>query len=317
HETHRIRKDRENFYPFVFTDTRGLEEQNGVSENDIKLALMGHVKEGYQYNPVSPLSAADPGYNSTPSIDDRVHVLVCVCSAWYSHMRPSILQKMMSIREAASDLGIPQLAVLTNIDCECSETEKSLRNVYRSKYFQKRMRDFSSSLGIPMNRILPVKNYSHETQLDPDVDTLILNALRRMIDFGDDYAEKLCISVSVGVPQLAVLTKIDEACIDTKINLRNVYRSKSLKKKISDLHSSLGIPESHILPVKNYSHKIQTCSDVVTLILTAVRRMILFHQMAPSRLSLELGVVICTPEFHQLVSSRYKRSGRPTLRRPS
>uniref|UniRef100_A0A087X5V0 G domain-containing protein n=2 Tax=Poecilia formosa TaxID=48698 RepID=A0A087X5V0_POEFO len=192
YETHRIHKGRGNFYPFVFTDTRGLEkgDQNGVSADDIKLALMGHVKEGYKFNPVSPLSGGDPGYNSAPSIDDRVHVLVCVYSALSTGMRPSILQKMRIIREAASDLGIPQLAVLTNIDSACGEIDKSLRNVYRSKYLKKKMRDFSSSLGIPMNGIVPVKNYSHEIQLNPDVDTLILNALRLMIDFGDDFADK-------------------------------------------------------------------------------------------------------------------------------
>lgn len=53
------------------------------------------------------------------------------------------------------------------------------------------MGDFSSSLGIPMNCILPVKNYCDETELNSDVDTLILSALRLMTDFGDDYANKL------------------------------------------------------------------------------------------------------------------------------
>ncbi|XP_014834313.1 PREDICTED: interferon-induced protein 44-like [Poecilia mexicana] len=106
-------------------------------------------------------------------------------------MNQSVLQKMREIREAASELGIPQMAILSHVDTACGETEKNLKNVYKSKHLKRKMGDFSSSLGIPMNCILPVKNYSHEIQLNPDVNALILSALRLMVDFGDDYADKL------------------------------------------------------------------------------------------------------------------------------
>ena len=49
------------------------------------------------------------------------------------------------------------------------------------------MKDFSAVVGIPMNYIFPVKNYSDENDIVDDVDSLILSALRRMIDFGDDF----------------------------------------------------------------------------------------------------------------------------------
>lgn len=37
----------------------------------------------------------------------------------------------------------------------------------------------------------------------------------------------------VGIPQVAIVTNIDTACGETQKNLRNVYRSKHLKKKVS------------------------------------------------------------------------------------
>ncbi|XP_008400479.1 interferon-induced protein 44-like [Poecilia reticulata] len=192
YKTYKIKKEgKGNFYSFVFNDVMGLEEGTGVRTDDIKIALKGHVKDGYKFNPVSSLSEDDLGYNSSPSISDRVHVLVCIYDANAPEMKSSVLQKMKEIREAASELGIPQLAILTHVDEACGETEKNLRNVYKSKHLKKKMGDFSSSLGIPMNCILLMKNYSKEIQLNSDVDTLILSALRLMVDFGDDYADKL------------------------------------------------------------------------------------------------------------------------------
>uniref|UniRef100_A0A087X5I4 G domain-containing protein n=1 Tax=Poecilia formosa TaxID=48698 RepID=A0A087X5I4_POEFO len=187
YKTYTIKKEgRGNFYPFVFNDIMGLEEKTGVRTDDIKLALKGHVKDGYKFNPVSPLSDGDHDYNSSPSISDRVHVLVCIYSANAPQMKPSVLQKMREIREAASDLGVPQLAVLTNIDEACIDTKTSLRNVCRSKYLKKKISNLHSSLGIQINYILPVKNYSHEIQTCSDVDTLILRAVRLMTDLGHD-----------------------------------------------------------------------------------------------------------------------------------
>ncbi|XP_054915811.1 interferon-induced protein 44-like [Poeciliopsis prolifica] len=191
YKTYKIKKEgRGNFYPFVFNDIMGLEEGSGVRTDDIKMALKGHVKDGYKFNPSSSISAGDSGYNSSPSVSDRVHVLVCIFNV-NTQIKPSVLQKMREIREAASDLDIPQLAILTHIDAACGETQSDLRNVYRSKYLKKKIGDFSSSLGIPMNCILPMKNYSDETELDSDVDALILNALKLIVNFGDDYADKL------------------------------------------------------------------------------------------------------------------------------
>ena len=52
------------------------------------------------------------------------------------------------------------------------------------------MKAFSAAVGIPMNCIFPVKNYSEEINIKDDVDSLILSALRCMIDFGDDFIDK-------------------------------------------------------------------------------------------------------------------------------
>uniref|UniRef100_UPI003AAFDB50 interferon-induced protein 44-like n=1 Tax=Centroberyx gerrardi TaxID=166262 RepID=UPI003AAFDB50 len=189
--TYKIQKGNpRTFYPFIFNDIMGLEKDTnkGVRPEDIKLAMKGRVRDGYKFNPISTLSEEDQGYNSCPTVDDKVHALVCVIPAdAISRMSDEVVGKMRDIRLAASNMGIPQLAILTKIDEACPEVNKSIRNVYHSKLLKKKMEEFSSKLGIPMNCIFPVKNYSSEISLEDDTDSLILCALRQMIDFGDDF----------------------------------------------------------------------------------------------------------------------------------
>ncbi|XP_053184211.1 interferon-induced protein 44-like [Scomber japonicus] len=188
YQTHDIRRGTsDSFYQLVFNDIMGLEEgmERGVRAEDVKLAMMGRVEDGYKFNPRSPLSTDDPKYKPSPSPDDQVHVVVCILSA--NAVEVKVLEKMKVIREAARDLGIPQMAIITHIDEACEDTEKDLRNVYKSKHLKNKMKDFSAVVGIPMNYIFPVKNYSEENDIVDDVDSLILSALRRIIDFGDDF----------------------------------------------------------------------------------------------------------------------------------
>uniref|UniRef100_A0A3B3UNY0 Interferon-induced protein 44-like n=1 Tax=Poecilia latipinna TaxID=48699 RepID=A0A3B3UNY0_9TELE len=188
----RRRGTSKTFFPLVFNDVMGLEDGNnsGIHASDITLAMKGHVKDGHKFNPIAPLTKEDYGYNPSPSLDDKVHVLVCVMSANAPQINASVLQKMKKVRETASELGIPQMAMMTHIDAACGEIEKDLKNVYRSKHLHKKMKDFSAAVGIPMNCIFPVKNYSDEIDLKDDVDFLVLSALRKMVDFGDDFVEK-------------------------------------------------------------------------------------------------------------------------------
>uniref|UniRef100_A0A667X4Z5 G domain-containing protein n=1 Tax=Myripristis murdjan TaxID=586833 RepID=A0A667X4Z5_9TELE len=189
YKTYKIQKGWPgDFYSFVFNDTMGLEmtEDRGVHPEDIKMALKGHVTDGYTFNPASKLSDDSKYYNAHPTKNDKVHVLMCVVPADKAALLTEAdVRKMKDIRRAASDLGIPQLAVITKIDLACQEIQKDLKNVYKSKYLKDKK--FSDFAGIPVNCIFPVKNYHEEIDMKDDVDSLILSVLRRIIDFGEDF----------------------------------------------------------------------------------------------------------------------------------
>lgn len=195
YKTHMIKKGAQReYYPFVFNDIMGLESGDdvGVRAEDIKLAMMGHVRDGYKFNPYSSLSEDNTQfYNHSPEKDDKVHLLVCVLSANSPQIKPSVLQKMKEIREAARDLGIPQVAIATHIDKICEEVEKDVKNVFRSKYLKQKMSEFSATVGIPMNCIFPLKNYCEEVENEEDMDTLILSALKHMLNYADDFLDTM------------------------------------------------------------------------------------------------------------------------------
>ncbi|XP_070844125.1 interferon-induced protein 44-like [Chaetodon trifascialis] len=187
--TYKIQKESSGtFYPFVFNDIMGLEQHGGVHVEDIKLALKGHVMDGYRFNPESKLSEDDRFYNKSPTANDKVHVLVCVIDAnKLSTMKEEVLQKIRDIRKEASDLGIPQVVIVTKPDELSPEIKEDVKNVYKVKILKEKLEKFSADVGIPMKCIFPVKNYHEEIDIDSDVDSLILSALRSIISFGDDY----------------------------------------------------------------------------------------------------------------------------------
>ncbi|KAL7388780.1 hypothetical protein ABVT39_020533 [Epinephelus coioides] len=139
----------ETFYPFVFNDVMGLDPRGGALVEDIKLAMMGHVKEDYWFNPESALSDDNTYhfYNNNPTDNDKVHVLVCVIPAnTVSQIRAETVQKIRNIRTEATKLRIPQVAILTKIDEACPELRKDLKKVYRTKYLKGKVKKNWSDL---------------------------------------------------------------------------------------------------------------------------------------------------------------------------
>ncbi|XP_059365021.1 interferon-induced protein 44-like [Carassius carassius] len=165
-------------------------EDRGIRRDDIIKLLNGHIKSGYTFNPLKPITEEDPKYNKNPTLKDRIHCLVAVLPAHtVSLMDDSIIEQMSDVRKEARDLGIPQVIIMTKVDELCPLVKDDLKRIYTSKIIKQKMQVCSAKLGIPVNCIYPVKNYHEERTIDDTIDILTLDALKNMINFADENLE--------------------------------------------------------------------------------------------------------------------------------
>ncbi|KAJ3612751.1 hypothetical protein NHX12_019009 [Muraenolepis orangiensis] len=80
----------------------------------------------------------------------------------------------------------------------------------------------------------------------------------------------------MGIPQLLLMTKVDEACPLVKESLSSIYLSEYIQKKAQQFSTTLGIPLSCVLPVQNYSQELDLELKLDILLLTAVQQMLHF-----------------------------------------
>lgn len=78
----------------------------------------------------------------------------------------------------------------------------------------------------------------------------------------------------IGIPQLALITKVDEACPLVKEDLTNVYKSGYIKDLLQEASVRLGLPVSCVVPVKNYSEELELQVSVDVLLLSALLQML-------------------------------------------
>ncbi|XP_076857274.1 interferon-induced protein 44-like isoform X2 [Brachyhypopomus gauderio] len=191
YQKHSIR--REGVVPLVFYDTMGVEKQEsaGVRTDDVISALKGHITEDYAFNPILQILEGNPQYRMNPGLCDRIHCLINVISAdKIALMDEEYINKMKKVREAARTMGIIQVVFMTDVDLACPMIKDSLRYIYRSKKIKENMQKCSNLLGVPVNCIFPVKNYHEETDLIEDINCLMLDALKRIIPWAQEYVVK-------------------------------------------------------------------------------------------------------------------------------
>ncbi|XP_039538263.1 interferon-induced protein 44-like [Pimephales promelas] len=79
---------------------------------------------------------------------------------------------------------------------------------------------------------------------------------------------------SEAIPQMVLMTKVDETCPHVQNDLENIYASSYIKTKMQEVSSRLGVPVSCVLPVKNYSQELELELKCDVLLLNAIQQML-------------------------------------------
>ncbi|XP_062857192.1 interferon-induced protein 44-like [Trichomycterus rosablanca] len=80
---------------------------------------------------------------------------------------------------------------------------------------------------------------------------------------------KLHTSVS-GIPQLIVLTHVDQVCQAVQEDVKFVYSSRIVQQKMQKAAEVVGLPLSYVLPIKNYDSLLAVDCNADILLLSAV-----------------------------------------------
>ncbi|KAK0144800.1 Interferon-induced protein 44-like [Merluccius polli] len=206
--------------PLVLCDTMGLESlpDAGLDVQDLYNIYKGHIEDRYQFSPCTPLSEDAPGFRKRSTLKDQIHCVVYVFDS-SQLLADEIVEKMAAIRKKTNQMGvlllllmrfivnvlylslslipylwfpltgIPQLLLMTKVDEACPLVKESLADVYLSEYIYKKAQEFSTTLGIPLGCVLPVKNYSQELDVELRTDVLLLSAVQQMLHYADSFFE--------------------------------------------------------------------------------------------------------------------------------
>ncbi|XP_063074576.1 interferon-induced protein 44-like [Engraulis encrasicolus] len=77
-------------------------------------------------------------------------------------------------------------------------------------------------------------------------------------------------AAALKIPQVVVMTMVDQACTEVKKDRKMIYRSKKIKEKMQECSNKLGVPMSCVYPVKNYHEEIELDDDIDILLLSAL-----------------------------------------------
>ena len=161
----------------------GWDDSTGeYQEHVIEMILDGNICHGMSLN--QKLKITSPGLNMIPKLDDQMHAVVAVLPSTEAS-GPAIENIRRLWQQLISDKDrqhLRMVVLLTFPDKFDSLIAENIQNINISTRLKTLREKVSEKTGVPESNIFPIWNYMSEYQTDLSKNTLILMALRRILE---------------------------------------------------------------------------------------------------------------------------------------
>ncbi|CDQ93655.1 unnamed protein product [Oncorhynchus mykiss] len=140
-------------------------ETAGLTLHDTLAIIKGHAPEGHKFSPEQPVRSE----TSVTWVSIGGSVLataVMVVGTVVNSVSQQCVKQMCFV-------GVHQVALLTQLDKVCQETDCDITQVARTNVEKSEMTKARALLGMSTSYIVPVKNYSSELDVDENTDIYI------------------------------------------------------------------------------------------------------------------------------------------------
>lgn len=179
------------FLNFRLCDTCGFQEGFALDEQEFSFIICGNLPDCYKFNPLVPFESDTPGYIKNPDLRDKIHCVAFVIDGSNVDTMPEKgLKHMKDLQARMKHRGLPHVVLLTKIDKICPEVNENMTKTYTSTAVCDAVNKTAEIMGLPSAHVFPVKNYVSEPNLNTAIDILIMKALKRCLDFADDFIDE-------------------------------------------------------------------------------------------------------------------------------
>ncbi|XP_078310080.1 interferon-induced protein 44-like [Crassostrea virginica] len=166
-------------------DCRGFPRQCGQQSafvKDLEKAVMGYIKDNYQFMEKTEIDANSPYFRENPTISDRMHCVLFVIKATDFLQETANYEVMNALRTFLEKHRIPLRIVLTAVDrLNLCKSHPQLKYIYWSKVVKEKVETAGYTFCLRNAYILPIANYVNETEPTITTDVLALEALDNIL----------------------------------------------------------------------------------------------------------------------------------------